>query len=415
MTGQWEQAGPGIMFSLGKPRDGVILNSSFIEANGKRFSLLKASVMDSKGGVSFEGLNQVLEQVALMGGLHGEPKTLVAITKNGSSVYAKVNYWNQNGSESPRLAKINSFGGGSNWPDLDVFLTNLTMSCDPGTISPILVVDPSIKLNPYGQNKVNDSVERVDRNPYSGLEKFVGKEYDGSLNIPELEKFKGFKFGNDRWSYVYGVTHRERDLGVTGFLAKLPKIGDKYQACDSDWEIQAITHDKFNDDFTGKDPKYAKKQFDQHLTLVLKHLDYHPPLTPSQQISKIVQDDRLFWHKLTASQGLEVEEINPQYRDKSPVTPWYKAIDKQSEAEFTMGWRWRVDEIGVKFQKPVPRAVLNRLYGDVETTKYIDGDWSGGKIDGKKNISSFTIHAWGRDNTRKYLSDLLQVARDHSK
>lgn len=411
MTEQWQQVESGVMINLGQPREGIILNNPAIEANGKRFSLLEASVMDSEGKVSFDGLNQALVKVASIGGLHGEPRNLVAITKNGSPVYAEVNYWNQDGSEGPRVAKINSFGRESNWPDLDVFFTNLTMSHDPGTISPILVVDPSVKLKPYGQNKVDDSVERVDNNPYKELEQFIGKKYDGSLNIPDLEKFKGFKFGNGEWSYVYGVTHRERNLGVTGFLAKLPKIRDKYQIYDSDWEIQAIAHDRFDDDFTGRDPKYAKKQFDQHLTLTLKHLEYHPPLTPSQQREKVIQDDRLFWHKLVASQGLEVEEISPQYRDKSPVTPWYKTVDEQSGAEFTMGRRWRVDEIGVNFQKPVPRAVLSRLYGDVQTTKYLDGNWSGGEIDGGKDVSSFTIHASGRDNTRKYLSQLLDVAR----
>ncbi|MBI4152602.1 hypothetical protein HY495_02730 [Candidatus Woesearchaeota archaeon] len=336
------QAGSGVMINLGQSRDGTVLDTPIIESNGKRFSLLEASVMDEKGEVSFDGLNQALGQVASMGGLHGEPRTLVAITENASPVYAEVNYWNQNGEASPRIAKISSFSGGSNWPDLDVFLTNLTRSRDPGTVAPVLVVDPSVQLKPYGQNKVDDSVERIDNNPYKGLEQFVGKEYDGLLDIPELERFKGFKFGNGEWSYVYGVTHRGRNLGVIGFLAKLPKIGDKYEVYDSDWEIQAINHDRFDDDFTGKDPKYARKQFDQHLTLALKHLDYHPPMTPSEQRLKVVENDRLFWTRVASLNGFDLKEIDPQYTDKDPLTPWYEATHRETGNSVVLGTRWRV-------------------------------------------------------------------------
>ena len=364
----WIQIGPGISVNLEQPRDGIVLDNPIIEANSKRFSLLEASVMDDRGKVSFDGLNQVLGQVASMGGLHGEPRILVAITENENPVYAEINYWNQNGEVGPRVAKINSFGGGSNWPDLDVFLTNLTMSHDPGTVAPILVVDPHVKLKPYGQNKIDDSVERVDNNPYKGLEQFVGEEYDGSLDIPVLERFKGFKFGNvhesgdQGWAYVYGVTHRGRNLGVTGFLTKLPRIGDKYQVYDSDWEIQAISHDKFSDDFTGRDSKYTKKQFDQYLNLALKHLDYHPPMTPSQQRLKVVEDDRLFWTRVSSLNGFDLKEIEPQYTDKAPVTPWYEATHRKTGYKVILGTRWRVYSVGEEhISRGEPEKVLEYL------------------------------------------------------
>jgi len=354
--GEWTQAGPGIMINLGEPRDGVLLDQPTIDANGKTFSLLEASVMDDDHEVSFDRLNQVLGEVASIGGLHGEPKTLVAITEGGNPVYAQINYWRdtdfnhglRNLRDYPRVAKISNFGSGSNWPDLDVFLTNLTISHDPGTVAPILVVDPSVKLKPYGKNKIDDSVKRVNNNPYKGLEKFVGKEYDGSLGIPELDKFKGFKFGNGQWSYVYGVTHRGRNLSVTGFMAKLPKIGDKYEVYDSEWEIQAIEHEKFDDEFTGADPKYARKQFDQHLMLALKHLEYHPPMPPSQQRMKVIEDDRLFWTRVASLNGFDLKEIEPQYTDKDPITPWYEATHPVSGKKLILGTRWRVYSISSK-------------------------------------------------------------------
>ena len=359
---QWAQAGLGIMVNFGQPKDGVVLNNPVIEANGKRFSLLEASVMDDRDEVSFDGLNQVLGQVASMGGLHGEPRTLVSITENTNPVYAEINYWDQNGIGSPRIAKISSFGSESNWPDLDVFLTNLTMSRDLGTVAPILVVDPSVKLRPYGQNKVDDSVERVDNNIYKKLEKFVGKEYDGSLGIPELDRFKGFKFGNDKWSYVYGITHRGRNLGVTGFLAKLPKVGDKYEVYDSEWEVQAINHDGFDDDFTGKNPKYAEKQFDQHLTLALKHLKYNPPMTPSQQRLKVVENDSLFWTRVASLNGFDLQEIEPQYTDKNPLTSWYEATHRETGKNIILGTRWRVYSVdGKHISKGEPEEVHKYL------------------------------------------------------
>jgi len=342
--------------------------------------------------------------------LHGEPRTLVAITKDESPVYAEVNYQYdtdlnhglRNLIDYPRIASINSFGFG-NWPDLDAFLANLTISHDPGTVVPILVVDPSLRLKPYGKNKVDDSVERVDGNPCPELEKFAGKEYDGSLNFPELDKFKGFQFGNGEFAYVYGVSHRGKSLMVTGFLNQAPKLGEKYAAYDSEWEIQAIKHEKFEDEFRGKDPKYRKKQFSQHLNLVLKHLAYHPPLSPLQQRAKIVEDDKLFWYTLVARQGLDVKEVAPLYTDKSPVTPWYQAKDNQSGAEFTMGWRWRVDELRVSFAKPVPSKSLEQAFGNIDTTKHSE--------DNDGLTSFYMIHAWGRDNTQKYLSQLIEIAR----
>ena len=318
--GEWMQAGPGIAINLGKISDGILLDQPTIEAKGKKFSLLEASVMDDKHHASFERLNQVLGQVALMGGLHGEPRTLVAITENENPVYADIHYWYdddlnnglRNRQDYPRKAKIVSLGSGSNWPDMDVFLTNLTKSSDPGTIVPILVVDPSVKLKPYGKNGVDDSVKREDDNPFKGLEQFVGKKYYGTLGIPELDRFKGFQFGNSEWAYVYGVTHRGRN---------------------------------FDDDFTGKDPKYARKQFDQHLMLALKHLEYHPPMPPSQQRMKVIEDDRLFWTRVASLNGFDLKEIEPQYTDKDPITPWYEATHLASGSKLILGTRYRVYSI----------------------------------------------------------------------
>jgi hypothetical protein len=355
----FREVASGVMINLEQPRDGVILNSPIVQANGRSFSLLEKSVTDYKGEVSFDYLNEVLGKVALDGGLHGEPKTLVAITKNESIVYARVDYWNKNGAGGSRIANISGYGGGNIWPNLDVFLTNLTLSHDSGTIVPILIVDPSIRIKPYGQNIVDDSVERLDNNPYKGLEAFVGKEYDGSLGIAELEKFKGFMFGNKSFSYVYGVTHRGNDLGVTGFITKLPKIGDKYETSDSDWEIQAIDHNKFDDDFTGKDSKFAEKKFRQYLKLRLKHITYHPPLPPREQSLKIVENDKLFWTRVASLCNFDLKEIDPLYTDKQPLTPWYEATHRKTGKNVILGTRWRVYSV---HDKHIPKGEPEEVY-----------------------------------------------------
>jgi len=122
--------------------------------------------------------------------------------------------------------------------------------------------------------------------------------------------------------------------------------------------------------------------------------------------------DRHFWQELAQENGLKIKAIDPKYTDKSPVTPWYRAVDAQSEAVLIMGRRWRVDEIGVDFKNPVPTEKLNGLFGNIPTTKYINGSWTSGNIAvGNAGVKSFVIHAHQRGDAKKYLAQLLGVAR----
>jgi hypothetical protein len=128
--------------------------------------------------------------------------------------------------------------------------------------------------------------------------------------------------------------------------------------------------------------------------------------------SAVLLRDSHFWQELAQENGLRIEAIDPKYTDKSPVTPWYRAVDEQSGAVLTMGWRWRVDEIGVDFKNPVPAERLNGLFGDIQTTKYINGGWTSGEVaHGNGGVKSFVIHAHQRDDAKKYTAQLLEVAR----
>jgi hypothetical protein len=345
MKNRFLNVGQGISVKIQKPCNGIILNNPIIEANNRIYSLLEASVQDKKGEISIEKLNQALIPVAANGGLHGHPQNLVFIIKGDIPITAGINYWKEDDSNGV-TASISSYSSWDTCPSLDVLLTRLTKSYDPGDVAPILIVDPSIKLKPYGQNGVDDTVERIDGNPFPELEKFVGKIYDGSLNVPELEKFIGYRFGwkGDNTAYIFGAKHRGKDLGLTGFRSRLFKIGEKFDTSNSDWEIQAIEHDKIEKENDYE--KNGRKEFTQHINLILKHLKYNPPLAPSELRNKIIEDDKLFWLRATAMNGYDIKEIEPQYTDKDTLTPWYEATHLRSGKKLIVGSRWRVYSIG---------------------------------------------------------------------
>ena len=122
--------------------------------------------------------------------------------------------------------------------------------------------------------------------------------------------------------------------------------------------------------------------------------------------------DVQFWTELARENGLRIEAIDPKYTDKSPVTPWYHAVDEKSGAVLTMGSRYRVDEIGIKFKNPVPAERLNELFGDIQTTKYINGNYTMGEVATEEgSVKSFIIHASKREYAKKYTAQLLEIAR----
>lgn len=128
--------------------------------------------------------------------------------------------------------------------------------------------------------------------------------------------------------------------------------------------------------------------------------------------SAVLLRDGHFWQELAQETGLNIEATNPKYTDKVPVTPWYTAVDEQSGAVLTMGRRYRVDEIGIDFKNPASAKKLNRLFENIKTTKYVNGSWTAGKVaTGIGGVNSFVVHAWTKDDTKKYTVQLLEVAR----
>ena len=134
------------------------------------------------------------------------------------------------------------------------------------------------------------------------------------------------------------------------------------------------------------------------------------------QSSAILLRDYHFWQEVGQSTGLTLNEIEPQYTCKRPVTPWYKSIDSESEAVLTMGRRWRVDSIEIDFKHPVPARELENLFGKIDVTRSVDNqNWNGTKIKNKEKVSSFLIHSWSKDATIRYTQQLLDLARSYNK
>lgn len=134
--------------------------------------------------------------------------------------------------------------------------------------------------------------------------------------------------------------------------------------------------------------------------------------------SAILLRDSHFWQSLAQEIGLNIQAIGPKYTGKRPVTPWYEAVDQESGATITMGRRYRVDEISIDFKEPVPIGPISDLFGQINTTIDINGkppkctNEDNQSDEGEVNkVHSFMIHAWTPEETKKYTSQLLDIAR----
>jgi hypothetical protein len=313
----------------------------------KRFSLLEKDLLGTDG-LDWDLAQEAISEVANIGGLHGEPRSIEVLHKNGGNGSLGLSYWDSNEVENERLAKMNCYAGGGMMPNLDCFMETLVKSTDPGDISPVIIVHPDLKIKEFGHNKPNYPRERINNNPYEGLKDFVGKEYDGSLNIPELEQFKGLTFGNTDnqiWAYTYSINHLGNSLGITGFSDKLFELSQLYKTDTSEWRIIGINHKKFDDSSREKTESLREPLFRQNIEYTVMHSSFKAPLSPRQFNQKIVEEDRLFWNKIASQYGYEVEEIEPSYTDKSPLTPGYKLTDKERKPVIAQT-RWRVWDIG---------------------------------------------------------------------
>ncbi len=125
----------------------------------------------------------------------------------------------------------------------------------------------------------------------------------------------------------------------------------------------------------------------------------------------ILLRDEHFWKSVGEKTGLELIKAEPGYTDKSPVTPWYRATDKKSGAQFYMGCRWTVDDLRVAFKKAVRGKVLDDAFGEVEETKEVNGRYTRENISHDACVNSFVVHTHKRYNVMPFVNKLLEIAR----
>ena len=91
----------------------------------------------------------------------------------------------------------------------------------------------------------------------------------------------------------------------------------------------------------------------------------------------IVQADRLFWQHVGNQFGLELTEIDPQYTDKSPLTPWYSAKDETTGTNLTLGTRFRVYAVRSEFSTEKSAEELWQIVDGLRVNpQTVNGSWN---------------------------------------
>ncbi|HLF54571.1 MAG TPA: hypothetical protein VI612_02530, partial [Candidatus Nanoarchaeia archaeon] len=95
----------------------------------------------------------------------------------------------------------------------------------------------------------------------------------------------------------------------------------------------------------------------------------------------IVQMDKLFWKHVAGRCGLRLTEIDPQYKGKEPLTPWYTAMHKESGVVLTLGTRNSVYAVKAEFPEAKGAAQLRELVDGLHVNpQTVDGQWIGPKM-----------------------------------
>lgn len=134
------------------------------------------------------------------------------------------------------------------------------------------------------------------------------------------------------------------------------------------------------------------------------------PQPPQAALDTIVSQDREFWNGVGRAAGLELQEIEPQYTDKSPVTPWFKA-SLPGGGELVLGSRWRVFAVIGTAKEALSPESWNSLVEPFAqrravNTQWLDGNWVGGSQITKPG-KTFEVHV--DKSAPQDLVDLVQA------
>lgn len=120
-----------------------------------------------------------------------------------------------------------------------------------------------------------------------------------------------------------------------------------------------------------------------------------------------IQKDKLFWEHIGREFNLKLNEIAPQYTDKSPLTPWYSAKDKNTGINLTLGTRFRVYAVESEFPVKKSSEELKHIveYLDVNP-QTVDGRWDP-KFSSAGKVCETHINKGRGDQVLEYMSNLL--------
>lgn len=137
------------------------------------------------------------------------------------------------------------------------------------------------------------------------------------------------------------------------------------------------------------------------------------PRPPQELLDAVVQQDKDLWQQVAQLAGLTLQEIEPQYRDKSPLTPWYQA-EIADGVNVTVGTRYRVYAVKIESRDMVSAEAWNSLaekFAGVHSVipQWLDGKWLG-KVSITADGNELEVHV--DRGSEQSLIDLLECTKE---
>jgi hypothetical protein len=125
-------------------------------------------------------------------------------------------------------------------------------------------------------------------------------------------------------------------------------------------------------------------------------------------LTSVVQKDKLFWEHIANEFGLKLNEIEPQYTDKSPLTPWYSAKHEDTGIDLTLGTRFRVYAVKSEFPKNKSSEELKQIIKGLNVNpQTVNNSWNPEFSKGGRVCETHINKGYG-DQVVAYLNNLLK-------
>ena len=124
--------------------------------------------------------------------------------------------------------------------------------------------------------------------------------------------------------------------------------------------------------------------------------------------SNAFEQDRLFWKHISEEIGVEFQQIGSQYRDKTPITPWYTFYDRKKSMRVTLGTMLTEHSIKADFSKTVDGEGLKTIVDGLAVYPYAtDGRCNPKLLNPGKSFDT-RIKIGDGEEVIEYLKNLLE-------